>query len=125
MISPQQQRAVYNNQYAQAAMSGDPRYQAKQYDRAGVSRGAGTNNQASIQGGQKFAEGVAEAYRNKAQMQQYNQGIGMQMQQSDMQQAQAIAGLLQQQAYQNQMAQQQRSNMGMNFATGILGGLLS
>jgi len=124
MISPQQQRAVYNNQYAQAAVNGDPRYQMKQYDRAGVSRGAGAFNQASIQGGKQLAEGVAEAYRTRGDMQNYNQGFAMQQQQADMQQAQALAGLYSQQAYQNQMAQQQRNNMGMNFATGLLGGLL-
>jgi hypothetical protein len=124
MIPYQTSRALFNNQYAQAAIEGDPRFQAKQMDRGGVSRGAGTQSQAGIQGASKLAEGVAEAYKQRAQANQYNVGQALQIQQANDLQSQAMTALQQQQAYQDAMARTQKRNMGMDFATSILGGLL-
>lgn len=124
MISDQQRRAAFNNDYANAALVGDPRYHMKQYDRAGVSRGAGTFNQASTQAAQQFAQGVADAYSNRDSMDQYNQAQGMQQKQSTDTYNQSMSALRQQQVYQDSLARLQRANMGMNFATSLLGGLL-
>jgi hypothetical protein len=96
----------------------------KQMDRGGVSRGAGQMNAAGMQGAATMAEGIAQAYSNRQQSQDYNNAFSMQNQQSDASQQLALQGLLQQQQYNNQMAAQQRQNSAMNFATSILGGLL-
>jgi hypothetical protein len=96
----------------------------KQMDRGGVSRGAGQMNAAGMQGAAKMAEGIAQAYSNRQQSQDYNNAFSMQNQQSDAAQQLALQGLLQQQQYNNQAAALQRQNSAMNFATSILGGLL-
>lgn len=124
MISDQQRRASFNNDYANAALAGDPRYHMKQYDRAGVSRGAGTYNQASTQAAQQFAAGVANAYANRDSADMYNQSQAMQQRQSADTYSQSMAALRQQQSYQDSLARLSRANMGMQFATNLLGGLL-
>jgi hypothetical protein len=121
------QRAIdanYNNDFANAVALGDPRLQMKKMDRAGMSRGAGQMSNAGIQGAAKMAEGIATAYGNRQQAQDYNTSYTMQNQQADATQKLALQGLLQQQQYNNQLAAQQRQNSAMNFATSILGGLL-
>lgn len=124
MIPQQKINSNFNNAYANAISLGDPRLQMKQMDRGGVSRGAGQMSNAGMQGAQKMADGIAQAYSNKQTAQDYNNAYSLQNQQSDASQQQALQGLLQQQTYNNQMAAQQRQNSAMNFATSILGGLL-
>lgn len=124
MIPPQTARANFNNQYALAAIEGDPRYQVKQMDRAGVSRGAGAFNQAGIQGAQKLAAGVAEAYKNRTQLNQYNAGQALQQQQANDLQAQALSALQTQQQQMDAMNRIQKRNIGTDFVTSLLGGLL-
>lgn len=124
MIDQQKINANFNNNYANAIAMGDPRLQMKQMDRGGISRGAGQMSAAGMQGAQKMADGIAQAYSTKQQAQDYNNAFAMQNQQSDATQQLALQGLLQQQQYNNQAAAQQRQNSAMNFATSILGGLL-
>jgi len=124
MIDQQKINANFNNDYANAIALGDPRLQMKQMDRGGMSRGAGQMSAAGMQGAQKMAEGIAQAYSTKQQAGDYNTAYSMQNQQSDAAQQQALQGLLQQQTYNNQAAAQQRQNSALNFATSILGGLL-
>ena len=124
MINQQKINSNFNNEYANAIASGDPRLQMKQMDRGGISRGAGQMSAAGMQGAAKMADGIAEAYSTKQTAQDYNNAYTMQNQQSDATQQQALQGLLQQQNYNNQAAAQQRQNSAMNFATSILGGLL-
>ena len=124
MIDQKKINANFNNDYAQAIAMGDPSLQVKQMDRGGISRGAGQMNAAGMQGAAKMAEGIAQAYGNRRQAQDYNNAFAIQNQQSDASQQLALQGLLQQQQYNNQMAAQQRQNSAMNFATSILGGLL-
>jgi len=125
-VIPQQNvRANFNNDYASAIAQGDPRLQMKQLDRSGMSRGAGQMANAGMQGAAKMAEGIANAYGNRQQSEDYNNAFSMQNRQADASQQLALQGLLQQQQYNNLMAQQQRQNTAMNFATSILGGLLN
>lgn len=124
MIDQRKINANFNNNYAQAIAMGDPRQQVKQMDRGGISRGAGQMSAAGMQGAQKMADGIAQAYSTKQTAQDYNNAFAMQNQQSDATQQLALQGLLQQQQYNNQAAAQQRQNSAMNFATSILGGLL-
>lgn len=125
MIPQQKANAVFNNDYASAIAMGDPRLQMKAMDRGGLSRGAGQASNAGMQGAQKMAAGIAQAYGNRQATQDYNNSYALQSQQSDATQQQALQALLQQQQYNNQMAAQQRQNSALNFATSILGGLLS
>jgi uncharacterized protein YbjQ (UPF0145 family) len=100
--------ASFNNDMAFALASGDPRYQMKQYDRAGFSRGGAQFNQAGIQGAQDLANGIASAYQNAMQQANTDAMNALQRQTGQEQYAQALGGLQQQNAYANQMAQLQR-----------------
>ena len=124
MIPQQKINSNFNNSYANAISLGDPRLQVKQMDRGGMSRGAGQISNAGMQGAQKMADGIAQAYSAKQTAQDYSNAYALQDQQADDTQRQALQGLLQQQQYNNQMAAQQRQNSALNFATSILGGLL-
>lgn len=120
-LSAQAMRAQMNNQLAQAYSLGDPRFQMKQLDRPGFSRGAGQANQAGINAAKDLAQGVADAYSSNLQNQNYNALAGLQASQAQEQYAQNLGALQQQNAYANQMAALQRRGQIM----GLLGGLLS
>lgn len=109
-LSDKQQSAQFNNQYANALAAGDPRYQMKELDRPGMSRGAGQMNQAGIRASQAVADGIANAYSTQLANQQYNAGLQLQNQQQAEQYGQALAGLQSQASYANQMAAMQRQN---------------
>jgi hypothetical protein len=124
-LSPQQRHAQFNNNLATAMASGDPRFNAKQYDRGGLSRGAGQWNQAGIDAAQNMSNGISDAYTQDLQNNAYNATTALQGQQAQEAYGQALGGLQQQNAYANQMAQLQRQNMATNFASSLLGGLLN
>lgn len=114
----------FNNQLAVAMAMGDPRMNAKQYDRPGFSRGAAQWNQAGIDSAQKLAQGVADAYSENIQNQAYNANVALQGQQGQEQYAQALGGLQQQRAYADQMAALQRQQAMLGMAGGLLRGLM-
>ena len=118
-ISPQSRNAQFNNAYAQAVASGDPRFTAKEYDRAGLSRGGAQMNQAGIDAASNLAEGIAQAYRQDAGNAQYNSNALLQSQQQQEEMAQNLGAFNSQQAYANQMNRLQQQQA---FA-GMLGGL--
>jgi len=120
-LTPQAMQAQFNNQLAQAYAMGDPRFNMKQYDRPGFSRGGAQMNQAGIDAAKNLAEGIAQAYSGNLQNQQYNAMANLQAQQAQESNAQALGALNQQNAYANQMAALQRQGTIM----GLLGGLLS
>lgn len=110
-LTPRQQSGAFNNAMANALASGDPRYQMKQYDRAGFSRGAAQANQAGIKGAQDMAEGISNAYQNAINDTQYNANTGLQNQVASEQFGQALGGLQEQQNYANQMNMLQRMSL--------------
>ena len=110
-LTPRQQSGAFNNAMAQAMASGDPRYQMKNYDRAGFSRGGAQANQAGIKAAQDMAAGMADAYRQSVDDGQYNAMAGLNSQVGQEQFGQALGGLQQQQAYANQMAALQRQGL--------------
>jgi len=120
-----QMSGAFNNQLAQALAMGDPRFQVKQLDRAGFSRGGAQRNQAGINAAQAVADGVSAAYQGAMDDQSYNANLMLQGQQAQERNAQALAGLQQQDSYAQQMAQLQRQQAMMNVAGSLLGGLLS
>lgn len=122
--SDRQMGGAFNSKMADALAMGDPRFQVKQLDRAGFSRGAAQRNQAGINAAQAMADGIAAAYQGAMDDQAYNSNLLLQGQQAQERNAQALAGLQQQDSYAQQMAQLQRQQAMMNFAGSLLGGLL-
>jgi hypothetical protein len=108
-------------QMANAMAMGDPRMNAKQYDRGGLSRGKAQWNQAGIDSAQKMADGIAEAYNAQLQDQQARSQANLQAQQQQEQYAQNLGALQQQNNYANQMAALQRQGAFMNLLGGLLG----
>ena len=119
-FTPKQMGAQFNNDYANALASGDSRYQMKQLDRPGMSRGAAQMNQAGIKASQDVAYGIAQAYGNQLQSQQSNANLGLQNQAQAEQFGQALQGLQSQADYSNQMAAMQRQNALL----GLIGNLI-
>ena len=113
-----------NSRYSRALSMGDPRFNMKQLDRGGLSRGAAQRNQAGIDAAQNVANGVAEAYGNDLTNRMYNSNLLLQGQAAQEGQARALGGLQQQNNYANQMSRLQRQQMGMNLFSSLLGGLL-
>ena len=56
---------VFNTQVAKAQAAGDTRFQTKQLDRAGMSRGGGQRQEAESRGGAALADGVSQAYMQR------------------------------------------------------------
>lgn len=123
-LSAQQMRAQMNNRYAQALALGDPRQAVKQYDRPGMSRSGMHWNQAGIDAARSMAAGVADAYSNDLNNRTYNSDLLLRGQNQQETAAQNYGALQQQNNYANQMAQLQRQQTAMNFASSLLGGLL-
>ena len=118
-------QANFNNMHARAMAEGDPRQAVKQYDRAGLSRGAGLWNQAGIDAANKMAPGVAAAYGAALNQNAENAGMQMQGQSQREQQAQALGALQENNAYAQQLAALQRQQSSNNLVTSVLGGLLN
>lgn len=115
-LLPQHMQAQFGNQYAQAMANADPRYQLKQLDRPGFSRGEGQMYQAGINASKALADGIADAYSQQLNNQQFNANTQLQSQSQQEQQSQQLAAFQSQQAYADQMARLQAIN--------LLGGLL-
>ena len=118
-------QANFNNMHARAMAEGDPRQAVKQYDRAGLSRGAGLWNQAGIDAASKMAPGVASAYTDRLAHDAANETMQMRGQAQREQQAQALGALQENDAYAQQLAALQRQQSSNNLVTSVLGGLLN
>ncbi len=124
-LAERNMQANFNNLHARAMAEGDPRQAVKQYDRAGLSRGAGLWNQAGIDAANKMAPGVASAYTDRLAQDTANESMQMQGQAQREQQAQALGALQENNAYAQQLAALQRQQSSNNLVTSILGGLLN
>lgn len=119
-----QTTGAFNNAFAQAQASADPRFNMKAYDRAGISRGKGTKAQADIQGQQALADGMAQAYQIPMQDAVTNANNTLNYEQMQETYGQQLTGLAAQNDYANALAALQRQQNAMNFQSGALGGLL-
>lgn len=88
---------VFNTQMAQAQSAGDPRWQAKQLDRAGMSRGKAQQKAAAERGAGAMAEGIASAYGQQVSDASALSGMALQAQANQEQFAQALADMQMQQ----------------------------
>lgn len=115
------QQSVFNNELAKAHASGDPRFNAKQYDRPGFSRAGAQWNQAGIDAAENMANGIAAAYGNLLQNNVNAADTALRGAANREQFGQALSGLTQQAAYQQAMSNLTRQQQGI----GLLGMLLS
>lgn len=115
---------VSNNALAEAQAMADPRFNMKEYDRAGISRGRGTQAAAGIKAAQALAEGVARAYTTPTQEAVEDANAQRDFQQQREQFGQALTGLQQQNDYANALASLQRQQNAMQFQGNLLNGLL-
>lgn len=105
---------------AKAQASADPRFNAKQMDRPGLSRGRGTYSQAGIAAANNLASGLADAYGQQLQDASAYADAGLRMGRGQEEYAQALAGLMSQATNSAQMDALQRQ--GLLF--GLMGDLL-
>jgi hypothetical protein len=124
-FSPQATQSVFNNNYASALASGDPRFNVKQYDRGGISRGGAQWGQAGIDASQKMVQGIADAYSQKSADAVSNATTQLQGDQQQQAYSQQLASLQQQQNNDSAMAALQRQQQQMSFVNSLLGGLLN
>lgn len=96
---------------ARAVASADPRFNMKQRDRAGVSRGRGSAAQAGIGAAQNFAQGIASVYDDQLRQQAANADSMLQLQRGQEEYGQALGGLQSQATYADQMAALQRQGL--------------
>ena len=117
-------KPVSNNALARAQAMADPRFNMKEYDRAGISRGRGTMAAAGIKAAQALAEGVAGAYQRPLQdaAQDAKDRTTAETQRETF--GQGITALQQQHDYANALAALQRQQNAMNFQGNLLSGLL-
>ena len=114
-----------SNQYAKALAMGDPRGHLKQLDRPGVSRGAGTQYQAGINAAADMAEGMQQAYSQDLRSRSAQGDDQLEAQAADANYANQQSGLASNQYYSDVMNRLGQQQMMMNFASGLLGDLLS
>ncbi len=105
----------FNARLAQAQAGGDQRFHMKNFDKAGMSRGAGQRQQAGIQAASSLADGVADTYAQQAAEANTSALAGLEAEKGQEQYAQALGALQQQNAYANAMAALQRSSALMGL----------
>lgn len=120
-ITQNNRNAQFNNAYAQALASGDPRFTAKEYDRGGLSRGGAQMNQAGIDAAANLSDGIAKAYAQDQGNAVYNSNAQLQGQQQQEAAAQQFGNFNSQQAYANQMNQIQNQQALAGMLTGMFG----
>jgi hypothetical protein len=116
--------AAVNNAIASAQASADPRFNLKEYDRPGVSRGAGSRAQAGIKAAQSLADGIAAAYQIPMQSAAASAADDLAFQQGREQLGLGASGLGMQSDYANALAALERQRQAMQFQGNALGGLL-
>lgn len=117
-------RAALNTGIAKAQADADPRFQQKEWDRNGVSRGRGTQAMAGIKSAQAMADGLAKAYQVPMQDAVTDAGNALQYETQQESYGLGTSGIAQQNDYANALAALQRQQAAMNFTGNALGGLL-
>lgn len=118
-VPARQMQSQMNNSVANAMAMGDPRLNVKQYDRAGISRGAAQWNQAGIDAASRIADGVADAYGQDLQARQFNTNLQRQGAYDRENNALALGALNQQNAYADQLAAMQRQQVAASLLSGL------
>lgn len=124
-LSDTTRNSVMSNQYAHALALGDPRGHMKQLDRPGVSRGAGTRHQAGVNASADMVAGLQKAYSQDLQSRSQQATDQLEAQGADADYAQQQSGFAANDYYADVMNRLGQQQMMMNFASGLLGDLLS
>lgn len=117
------QKLLANN-LAWARASGAPRDLVKSYDRPGISRGRSQWNQAGIDSARAMAEGIRDAYAEDDRAVASSAMSNLDRTAAQEQYSNQLSALQQQDAYARQLASLNARQQSLNFATGLLGGLL-
>lgn len=116
--------AAFNNALAQAQASADPRFNMKEFDRPGISRGQGTQSNAGIKAAQSLSDGVAAAYQIPMQSAVSEAENDLTYQQQREQLGLGVSGLGMQSDYANALAALERQQQARQFQGNVLGGLM-
>lgn len=118
-FTPRQTDAEANYYQAMAHASSDPRFNAKQYDRPGSSRGRGQYAYGASRGAMDYAENMArgEAARMGDAYANANLSLGEQARQQDF--GMALAGLQEQQAQNAAMHRLGQQSRAMDFTGNV------
>jgi hypothetical protein len=114
---------AFNNAIAQAQASADPRFNQKEWDRPGVSRGQGTQSNAGIKAAQSLADGIADAYRIPMQSAVSEADDSLAYQQRREQLGLGASGLGMQADYAAALAALERQQREQGAPSGVLRGL--
>lgn len=113
--------SLSQNRLAKAHASADPRFNVKQIDRAGVSRGRGAYAQAGIQAANNLASGLADAYGQQLQDASTYADADLRINKNQEQYSQALAGLMSQATNSARMDELQRRGLLYGLMGDILG----
>lgn len=116
--------AQFNATLANALSLGDKRYNLKKLDRKGISRSKGSKYQAEVTGANDAANAVADAYTQRLGNLAYGANADLESKAQREQHAQQLWNMQSSNANADALAALQRQQAMMNFATGMLGGLL-
>lgn len=117
-------QAAFSTAMAKAQASADPRFNMKEFDRAGISRGKGTKAQAGIKAAQSLSDGVAQAYQIPAADAVTDATNNLQWQGDVESYAQGAGSIDMQNEYAKALAALQRQQNALNFQGNALNGLL-
>jgi hypothetical protein len=117
-------QAYFNQKYADALAAGDPRYNQKQFDRAGVSRGRGSASEGGLRGAQTMAKGIADAYSVPMTDTSTDANNTLAYESNRERFGNDMTSLQNQNDYATALAALQRQQMQQNYQTGVLGGLM-
>lgn len=122
-FNPQQTNASYNWNRAQAVQKADPRFNAKQYQRAGMSSSKGTAAAGAAEAGNAYAQGMAAAEASRMQDAYANANMQLADQVERDRYSNALIGLQEQNAQSNWMNNMQSMQNAQGFMGDFMGGM--
>lgn len=122
-LSPQQTNASYNFNRAQAVQKADPRFNAKQYQRAGMSSSKGTAASGAADAANAYASGMATAEAGRMQDAYSNANLQLADQVERDRYSNALLGLQEQRNQANWMNDMQSMQSAYGFMGDVMGGM--
>lgn len=122
-FTPQQTNASYNWNRAQAAQKADPRFNAKQYQRGGISSSKGTASLGAADAANAYATGMANAEAARMQDAYSNANLQLSDQVERDRYSNALIGLQEQRNQANWMNDMQSMQNAYGFMGDMMGGM--
>lgn len=114
-LTDRQQSAEFNYNRALSDYEGDPRYQSKKYQRAGMSSSKGTAYAGAADAGRAYASGIGNAYAGQMADAYSNANLQLDDAAQRSQFGYALSGLQEDAAQRSYMNQLQSQQNAMNF----------